>query len=155
MNTPTASVPPSDMPVNANTNTLSASVSPSGMLVNTNTNPNTPFGFKDVKNVPTPGSEPKIQPLHQGAIASNTLEMQRQLLQKKLAEKPSGLTSPTDDMMTPCSKKLQAHKIKAYKKAKPQLLSKAFSKVAAESQQEKKSMKKSDLSSLRGKPFGE
>ncbi|KAL7267728.1 hypothetical protein RUND412_009670 [Rhizina undulata] len=39
-----------------------------------------------------------------GAIASNTLKMQRHLLQIELAEKYSRLTSPTDDR---CNKTLQ------------------------------------------------
>ncbi|KAH8148154.1 uncharacterized protein LAJ45_07918 [Morchella importuna] len=74
---------------------------------------------------------PAIQALHQAqnAPAPTTLEMQRQLLQQKLAEqKNAPFTSPTDDMMTPCSKKLQNVKSKSFAKGKPKLLSKSFGK---------------------------
>lgn len=63
---------------------------------------------------------PAIQALHQAqnALAPRTLEMQRQLLQQKLAEQKNvPFTSPTDDMMTPCSKKLQNVKSKSFAKS--------------------------------------
>ncbi|PWW78138.1 hypothetical protein C7212DRAFT_278288 [Tuber magnatum] len=75
---------------------------------------------------------PVVQQLHQAAPNTN-LEMQRQLLAQKLADKTTGsFTSPTDAMMTPCTKKLAAHKQKAYGKSQPRLLSKAFLGVAME-----------------------
>ena len=47
----------------------------------------------------------------------STLEKQRQLLAAKLAsQQPVEFTSPTDQMMTPVSKKLADHKKKAYTK---------------------------------------
>jgi len=53
----------------------------------------------------------------------STLEKQRQLLAAKLAsQQPVEFTSPTDQMMTPVSKKLADHKKKAYTKAKPNSL---------------------------------
>ena len=62
-----------------------------------------------------PSNEPSVPQLPQSSVT--TLEMQRQLLQQKLAEKAgSEYTSPTDQMMTPCSKKLQDHKKKAFSK---------------------------------------
>jgi hypothetical protein len=88
----------------------------------------------NASSAPAAAAEPSpvVQPMHQSNI--NPLEMQRQILQKKLAGKlvatsssiyPPKLivivcrneyTSPTDQMMTPCSKKLQDYKKKSYTK---------------------------------------
>ncbi|RPB05683.1 hypothetical protein L873DRAFT_1785411 [Choiromyces venosus 120613-1] len=100
-------------------------------------------------------SSPAIQQLHQAAPTTNSsLEMQRQLLAQKLVEKSTGsFTSPTDAMMTPCSKKLAAHKQKAYGKSQPRLLSKAFSGIAKEGK-ENKATTSSSSSGLGKNPFG-
>ncbi|KAF8443506.1 hypothetical protein BGX38DRAFT_1199479 [Terfezia claveryi] len=86
--------------------------------------------------------------------AQANLDLQRQLLQQKLAEKsvlslvdPNGpptkrelpcLASPTDSMMSPCSKKLQQQKQRVFGKPKPRLLAKAFTKAAEEKEKENK-----------------
>ncbi|KAI5790187.1 hypothetical protein EDC01DRAFT_630886 [Geopyxis carbonaria] len=92
-----------------------------------------------------PGNvEPSVTELHQGGLTP--LEIQRQLLQQKLAEKSDDrFTSPTDQMMTPCSKKLQDHKKKAFGKTKPMSLAGRFSKVAAESGAGKENKQNSGL----------
>jgi len=84
-----------------------------------------PFTDVPVNSASTPETTPTVQELHQG---TNTLEMQRQLLAKKLAEKKDlEYTSPTDQMMTPCTKKLQDYKAKAFNtKGKPTSLSSRF-----------------------------
>ena len=52
-----------------------------------------------------------------------TLEKQRQLLAAKLAsQQPVEHSSPTDQMMTPVSKKLADHKKKAYTRYLPSSL---------------------------------
>lgn len=69
--------------------------------------------------------------------AQANLDLQRQLLQQKLAEKElSCLASPTDSMMSPCSKKLQQQKQRVFGKPKPRLLAKAFAKAAEEKEKE-------------------
>ncbi|KTW26806.1 uncharacterized protein T551_03268 [Pneumocystis jirovecii RU7] len=64
-----------------------------------------------------------IQPMHQG-----NLELQRQLLQRKIIY-GGNIASPTDDLMSPTTAKLQAHKRKYYNKAKPQSLQNMFTQV--------------------------
>lgn len=106
-------------------------------------------------------TSPIVQQLHQAA-PNASLEMQRQLLAQKLAEKTTGsFTSPTDAMMTPCTKKLAAHKQKAYGKSQPRLLSKAFSGIAKEGKENKTSSaftsassSSSSSSGLGRNPFG-
>ncbi|KAF8428613.1 hypothetical protein EV426DRAFT_278616 [Tirmania nivea] len=69
--------------------------------------------------------------------AQANLDLQRQLLQQKLAEKElSCLASPTDSMMSPCSKKLQQQKQRVFGKPKPRLLAQAFAQAAAEKDKE-------------------
>ncbi|KAL0637217.1 hypothetical protein Q9L58_003867 [Maublancomyces gigas] len=93
--------------------------------------PNTPLSNLAVNSATPAGSleaSPNVQPMHQGNSVSS-LEMQRQLLQQKLAEKGNNtFTSPTDQMMTPCSKKLQNVKLKGFGKQPPKLLAKAFAR---------------------------
>ncbi|KAK6353512.1 hypothetical protein TWF696_005475 [Orbilia brochopaga] len=76
-----------------------------------------------------------IEPLHQlQGTPAESLEEQRKLLQQKLAEQAANaekFSSPTDNMMSPCSQKLAAHKKKQYGKSKPTLLKSAFAQVAA------------------------
>ncbi|QSL66919.1 hypothetical protein MERGE_001306 [Pneumocystis wakefieldiae] len=64
-----------------------------------------------------------IQPMHQG-----NLDLQRQFLQRKVIY-GGNIASPTDDLMSPTTAKLQAHKQKYYGKAKPQSLQNMFSQV--------------------------
>ncbi|KAF3916921.1 hypothetical protein ABW21_db0205450 [Orbilia brochopaga] len=76
-----------------------------------------------------------IEPLHQlQGTPADSLEEQRKLLQQKLAEQAANaekFSSPTDNMMSPCSQKLAAHKKKQYGKSKPTLLKSAFAQAAA------------------------
>ncbi|EMR08605.1 hypothetical protein PNEG_03081 [Pneumocystis murina B123] len=51
-----------------------------------------------------------IQPMHQG-----NLDLQRQLLKRKVIY-GGNIASPTDDLMSPTTAKLQAHKQKYYGK---------------------------------------
>ncbi|KAG5439347.1 hypothetical protein PCK2_000845 [Pneumocystis canis] len=67
--------------------------------------------------------DPAIQPMHQG-----NLELQRQFLQKRVAY-GGNIASPTDDLMSPTTAKLQAHKRKYYNKAKPQSLQSVFTQI--------------------------
>ncbi|KAK9449811.1 uncharacterized protein V1518DRAFT_414723 [Limtongia smithiae] len=62
------------------------------------------------------------------AAASGQQSMQRQILQHKLLEARTSFASPTDNLMSPCTAKLQAAKNRHYIKSKPQLLS--FSTLA-------------------------
>ncbi|TGZ81101.1 hypothetical protein EX30DRAFT_371782 [Ascodesmis nigricans] len=79
---------------------------------------------------PPTSNPPSVQQMRQG---NADLERQRQLLHQKLAERANGnFTSPTDQMMTPVSKKLSDHKKKAFGKSKPVSLASRFSKAAAE-----------------------
>ncbi|KAF8539238.1 hypothetical protein BDD12DRAFT_882737 [Trichophaea hybrida] len=96
-------------------------------------------------------ASPAIQELHQQQQKNSmsALEMQRQLLAQKLAQQPVGFVSPTDEMMTPCSKKLQDHKKKAFTKAKPTSLASRFGKAMAESKERQAA---SSSSSLFGEP---
>ncbi|KAF3923717.1 hypothetical protein ABW20_dc0105040 [Dactylellina cionopaga] len=94
--------------------------------------------MEDVTSIPTTseGSPMAVEPLHQlqGTPADN-LEAQRMLLQKKLTEHAANaekFSSPTDNMMSPCSQKLVAHKKKQYGKSKPTLLKSAFASVAGQ-----------------------
>ncbi|KAK6342063.1 hypothetical protein TWF730_001545 [Orbilia blumenaviensis] len=78
-----------------------------------------------------------VEPLHQlaGTPADN-LEVQRKLLQQKLADHAANaekFSSPTDSMMSPCSQRLAAQKKKQFgKKTKPTLLKSAFAQVAGQ-----------------------
>ncbi|EGX49069.1 hypothetical protein TWF569_009346 [Orbilia oligospora] len=77
-----------------------------------------------------------VEPLHQlaGTPADN-LEAQRKLLQQKLADHAANaekFSSPTDNMMSPCSQKLAAQKKKQFGKTKPTLLKSAFAQVAGQ-----------------------
>ncbi len=56
----------------------------------------------------------EVQPLHQGHLSN--LELQRQILAKKIAENDGKFASPTDDLMSPCTAKLQANKKRQYMK---------------------------------------
>ncbi|CUS10950.1 unnamed protein product [Tuber aestivum] len=95
----------------------------------------------------TESPTPVVQQLHQAAPNTN-LEIQRQLLAQKLAEKTTGsFTSPTDTIMTPCTKKLAAQKQKAYKKSQPKLLSKAFLGIAMEGKENETSSTSTPASS--------
>ncbi|KAG5518958.1 hypothetical protein PMAC_002489 [Pneumocystis sp. 'macacae'] len=67
-----------------------------------------------------------IQPMHQG-----NLELQRRLLQKKIIY-GGNIASPTDDLMSPTTAKLQAHKRKYYNKAKPQSLQNMFTQAQSD-----------------------
>lgn len=59
----------------------------------------------------------EVQPLHQNKkVSLSNLEYQRQLLAKKLAESEGKFASPTDNMMSPCTAKLQANKKRHYNK---------------------------------------
>jgi hypothetical protein len=85
-----------------------------------------------------------VQPMHQGNIRK---PWQKKILQeyvcpKMCADRKRGnYASPTDNLMSPCTKKLQAHKKRHYNKSvsrsevaddrsKPQLLARAFTSVA-------------------------
>ncbi|KAK9477528.1 hypothetical protein V1514DRAFT_333552 [Lipomyces japonicus] len=59
-----------------------------------------------------------IQPLH----SSSASNVQRQLLHQKLFEARTSFASPTDNLMSPCTAKLQAHKTRHHSKGKPQRL---------------------------------
>ncbi|KAG4302748.1 hypothetical protein PCK1_001103 [Pneumocystis canis] len=67
--------------------------------------------------------ESPIQPMHQG-----NLELQRQFLQRKIVY-GGNIASPTDDLMSPTTAKLHAHKRKYYNKAKPQSLQSVFTQI--------------------------
>ncbi|KAK9381841.1 uncharacterized protein V2V93DRAFT_368016 [Kockiozyma suomiensis] len=64
-------------------------------------------------------------PLH----VSEGQNVQRQILHNKFLEARTNFASPTDNLMSPCTAKLQAHKKKHYTKTKPQLL--RFGNLAA------------------------
>ncbi|EPY53255.1 Spo12 family protein [Schizosaccharomyces cryophilus OY26] len=56
-----------------------------------------------------------VQPLHQGSKS-----LRKQILEPRFSrEKSKAVTSPTDNLMSPCTAKLQAHKKKYYTKGKP------------------------------------
>jgi len=55
--------------------------------------------------------------MHQGNI--------RKPWAKKILQQ-GNYASPTDNILSPCTKKLQAHKKRHYNKSKPQLLARAF-----------------------------
>ncbi|KAK9247136.1 Spo12 family protein [Lipomyces tetrasporus] len=59
-----------------------------------------------------------VQPLH----ASDSHNLQRHLLHQKVFEARTSFASPTDNLLSPCTAKLQAHKKRHYVKSKPQLL---------------------------------
>ncbi|KAK7207515.1 hypothetical protein BZA70DRAFT_271509 [Myxozyma melibiosi] len=61
---------------------------------------------------------PDMQPLQ----ATEGQNVQRQILHNKFLEARTNFASPTDNLMSPCTAKLQAHKKKHYTKTKPQLL---------------------------------
>ncbi|KAK9367514.1 hypothetical protein V1509DRAFT_626181 [Lipomyces kononenkoae] len=67
----------------------------------------------------------EVQPLH----ASGSHNFQRHRLHQKIVEARSSFASPTDNLMSPCTAKLQAHKKNHYVKSKPQLL--RFGNLAA------------------------
>ncbi|EEB06297.1 Spo12 family protein [Schizosaccharomyces japonicus yFS275] len=60
--------------------------------------------------------EVPIQPLHQG----NLNNLHKQVFQARNVPKAGpSFASPTDNLMSPCTAKLQAHKKKYYTKGKP------------------------------------
>ncbi|BFZ59352.1 hypothetical protein YB2330_000360 [Saitoella coloradoensis] len=64
------------------------------------------------------------------ASGMSHLDLQRQLLAKKLQQNAgSSFASPTDNLMSPCTAKLQAHKKKHFAKGKPVSLAGAFAKA--------------------------
>lgn len=83
--------------------------------------------------------------------AQANLDLQRQLLQQKLADKGNAcMASPTDSIMSPCSKMLQKQKNKAFGKPKPRLLNKAFAQSAASQADKDKENQKSATGGLFG-----
>ncbi|KAK9462810.1 uncharacterized protein V1516DRAFT_689689 [Lipomyces oligophaga] len=76
-----------------------------------------------------PRNQESVRPLHTSGDSANV--MQRQILHNRFLEARTNFASPTDNLMSPCTAKLQAHKMKHYTKSKPQLL--RFSQFAAES----------------------
>ncbi|KAA8901725.1 hypothetical protein FN846DRAFT_956844 [Sphaerosporella brunnea] len=67
-----------------------------------------------------------------GSGSMSTLEKQRQLLQQKLAQPPIEFSSPTDQMMTPVSRKLADQKKKVFSRAKPGSLASRLKALGAE-----------------------
>ncbi|KAK9234485.1 hypothetical protein V1525DRAFT_391397 [Lipomyces kononenkoae] len=72
----------------------------------------------------------EVQPLH----ASVSHNLQRHRLHQKIVEARTSFASPTDNLMSPCTAKLQAHKKSHYVKSKPQLL--RFGNLAASANKE-------------------
>ncbi|KAK9375276.1 uncharacterized protein V1513DRAFT_443332 [Lipomyces chichibuensis] len=60
----------------------------------------------------------EVQPLH----TSESQNLQRHVLHQKIFQARTSFASPTDNLMSPCTAKLQAHKKRHYVKSKPQLL---------------------------------
>ncbi|KAK9384709.1 hypothetical protein V1515DRAFT_561532 [Lipomyces mesembrius] len=65
-----------------------------------------------------PQHHAEVQPLH----TSESQNLQRHVLHQKIFEARTSFASPTDNLMSPCTAKLQAHKNRHYVKSKPQLL---------------------------------
>ncbi|KAF8463645.1 hypothetical protein BDZ91DRAFT_660943 [Kalaharituber pfeilii] len=88
----------------------------------------------------------QFQQPESGSNPQANLAFQRQLLAKRLAEKAANpVASPTDSMMSPCSRMLAQHKNRQFSKAKPKLLTKAFSQVAAATEKDKENQKRPSL----------
>lgn len=78
--------------------------------------------------------------------SSSSLEKQHQLLKKKLAQQPDEYTSPTDQVMTPCSKKLQDYKKKAFNvKRRPTSLASRIGEAMGDKDQIKANEKPTEL----------
>ncbi|KAK9465991.1 hypothetical protein V1512DRAFT_264462 [Lipomyces arxii] len=80
-------------------------------------NPLQPSGAQS-QNQQVPLTNSQQQPPHQFDGSS----IQKHLLHQKFFEARTSFASPTDNLMSPCTAKLQAHKKKHYVKSKPQLL---------------------------------
>ncbi|ODV93849.1 hypothetical protein PACTADRAFT_51598 [Pachysolen tannophilus NRRL Y-2460] len=77
----------------------------------------------------------QIQPLHQKPKAQNQ-GLQRKLFQKAFPSEigKNKFASPTDNILSPCSQKLNAHRARFYDKSKPTKLN--FSNSDEEKEEE-------------------
>ncbi|KAK9456353.1 hypothetical protein V1511DRAFT_510165 [Dipodascopsis uninucleata] len=79
------------------------------------------MSFNSASNMSTQENQQQlnevVQPLHQEAG-----NIQRPIMHRQLLETRTNFASPTDNLMSPCTAKLQAHKKKHFAKSKPQLL---------------------------------
>ncbi|KAI9729964.1 MAG: hypothetical protein M1834_006162 [Cirrosporium novae-zelandiae] len=81
----------------------------------------------------SPTKKPLVDAKPMKGDGPKSMEYHRQMLQARLAEQreqPPAYISPSDDIMSPCTKKLSAYKDKQLKKARPNSL---FAKASSNS----------------------
>ncbi|SCW00815.1 LAFE_0C12618g1_1 [Lachancea fermentati] len=81
-------------------------------------------------------SQPSIQPLHQKPVPTlATSDLHRAMFKKPAAlEMKNKFASPTDDLLSPCSQRLNEHKSKLFSaNAKPTKLNFATAKHSSDS----------------------